>query len=245
MLTVDNLVKRFGGQAVLKGIGLEVEKGDVVAVIGPSGSGKTTMLRCLNFLEKADAGRLVFDGETFDLARMHRRDILRLRKKTAFVFQNYNLFLNKTARENITEGLVIGRGMPMKDADAKADALLERVGLRDRADFYPSKLSGGQQQRIAIARALAADPEIIYFDEPTSALDPELTEEVMSTLKSLAAEGITMIVVSHELGFAQDVSDKVVFMEDGRIVESGDAKDFFSNPKEARTREFLQKFIER
>ena len=226
---------------VLQGVDLTVEKGDVVAILGPSGSGKTTLLRCLNFLETADEGQLIFDGETFDLAHASRADIARLRKKTAFVFQNYNLFRNKTALQNVTEGLVVARKMPQAQADAIGRKMLEKVGLADRADYYPRQLSGGQQQRVAIARALATDPEIIYFDEPTSALDPELTGEVLNVMRQLAEEGMTMLVVTHEMGFARNVSSKTVFMENGVVVEQAPSREFFADPKEERTRAFLQK----
>ena len=198
----------------------------MVAILGPSGSGKTTLLRCLNFLETADAGQLVLDGETFDLAHAGRADIARLRKKTAFVFQNYNLFRNKTALQNVTEGLIVARRMPREQADAIGRRMLEKVGLADRADYYPRQLSGGQQQRVAIARALATDPEIIYFDEPTSALDPELTGEVLSVMRQLAEEGMTMLVVTHEMGFARNVSSKTVFMENGVVVEQAPSREF-------------------
>ena len=226
---------------VLRGVDLTVEKGDVVAILGPSGSGKTTLLRCLNFLETADAGQLVFDGESFDLAHASRADIARLRKKTAFVFQSYNLFRNKTALQNVTEGLIIARKMPKEQADAVGMKMLEKVGLADRADYYPRQLSGGQQQRVAIARALASDPEIIYFDEPTSALDPELTGEVLSVMRQLAEEGMTMLVVTHEMGFARNVSSKTVFMENGVVVEQAPSPQFFADPREERTRAFLRK----
>ena len=216
---------------VLRGVDLTVEKGDVVAILGPSGSGKTTLLRCLNFLETADAGTLTFDGEAFDLARADRTSIARLRRKTAFVFQNYNLFRNKTALQK----------MPKHEANAIGMKMLEKVGLADRADYYPRQLSGGQQQRVAIARALASDPEIIYFDEPTSALDPELTGEVLAVMRQLAQEGMTMLVVTHEMGFARNVSSRTVFMENGVVVEEAPSQEFFAHPKEARTREFLQK----
>ena len=219
LLRVDNIRKSFGEQAVLRDVSLEVDKGDVVAILGPSGSGKTTLLRCLNFLERADGGTLTFDGETFDLQKAAKRDIARLRRKTAFVFQSYNLFLNKTALGNIMEGLVVARKMPKAEAKAIGMKMLEKVGLADRADAYPAELSGGQQQRVAIARALASDPEIIYFDEPTSALDPELTGEVLAVMRDLAREGMTMLVVTHEMGFARNVSNKVAFMENGVIVE--------------------------
>lgn len=240
LLSVENLRKAFSGTPVLHGIDLKVEKGDVVAIIGPSGSGKTTLLRCLNFLEKADGGRLTFAGETFDLAKISRNNVLRIRKRTGFVFQNYNLFLNKTALENITEGLIVGRGIKKELAQAKAHELLARFSLTHRENAYPSELSGGQQQRVAIARALAGDPDIIYFDEPTSALDPELTRDVLSILRELAQQGITMVVVTHELTFAKSVANKVVFMEVGHVVEAGDAQTIFGNPKELRTKEFLE-----
>ena len=226
---------------VLRGVDLTVEKGDVVAILGPSGSGKTTLLRCLNFLETADAGQLVFDGESFDLAHASRADIARLRKKTAFVFQNYNLFRNKTALQNVTEGLIVARKLPKEQADEIGMKMLTKVGLADRADYYPRQLSGGQQQRVAIARALAADPEIIYFDEPTSALDPELTGEVLSVMRQLAEEGMTMLVVTHEMGFARNVSSKTVFMENGVVVEQAPSQQFFASPKEERTRAFLRR----
>ena len=216
---------------VLRGVDLTVEKGDVVAILGPSGSGKTTLLRCLNFLETADAGQLTFDGETFDLAQASRADIARLRKKTAFVFQSYNLFRNKTALQNVTEGLIIARKMPKEQADTVGMKMPGKVGLADRADYYPRQLSGGQQQRVAIARALASDPEIIYFDEPTSALDPELTGEVLAVMRQLAEEGMTMLVVTHEMGFARNVSSKTVFMENGVVVEQAPSHEFFRQPQ--------------
>ena len=226
---------------VLKGVDLTVNKGDVVAILGPSGSGKTTFLRCLNFLETTASGTLIVDGEQFDLGKITKADIARLRKKTAFVFQNYNLFRNKTALQNVTEGLVIARKMPKAQADAIGMKMLEKVGLADRADSYPRQLSGGQQQRVAIARALATDPEILYFDEPTSALDPELTGEVLAVMRQLAEEGMTMLVVTHEMGFARGVSSKTVFMENGVVVEASPSQEFFAHPKEERTREFLRK----
>ena len=186
MLELRDLKKSFGGTTVLQGVDLTVDQGDVIAVIGPSGSGKTTLLRCMNFLETADSGTLTFDGEVLDLARVRKKDAARLRRKTAFVFQSYNLFANKTALENVTEGLIVGRKMPKAEALELAHRALAQVGLRDREDHYPAQLSGGQQQRVAIARAMAAKPEIIYFDEPTSALDPELTGEVLAVMRQLA-----------------------------------------------------------
>ena len=240
MLEVRDIRKRFGELEVLKGVSLSVNKGDVVAILGPSGSGKTTLLRCINFLETADGGELVFDGETFVPGKASRRDIGRYRRKTAFVFQNYNLFRNKTALQNVTEGLITARKMSRAEAEAIGRRMLEKVGLSDRADHYPSQLSGGQQQRVAIARALATDPEIILFDEPTSALDPELIGEVLAVMRRLAEEGMTMLVVTHEIGFARGVSNRVVFMEDGQIVETGESRSFFENPKEERSRAFLR-----
>lgn len=244
MLTVTDVHKSFGGPEILKGVSLEIQKGDVVAVIGASGGGKTTLLRCMNFLERADAGNLEFDGETFDLAKISKKDIARLRKKTGFVFQSYNLFRNKTALQNVMLGLTVARRLPRARAEQTARKALEKVGLADRADHYPSMLSGGQQQRVAIARALAIDPEIIYFDEPTSALDPELTGEVLAVMRQLAEEGMTMIVVTHEMSFARNVSSKVIFMEDGRIVESGPSREFFNNPKAERSKAFLRNILE-
>ena len=245
MLEINDIHKSFGDLEILKGINISFEKGDVIAILGPSGSGKTTLLRCINFLETADSGTMTFDGETFDLSHVSKKDIMHLRKKTAFVFQNYNLFQNKTALQNVTEGLIVGRKMPKAQAIEIGHKMLKKVGMEDRCDHYPHQLSGGQQQRVAIARALATNPEIIYFDEPTSALDPELIGEVLSVMKQLAVEGMTMLVVTHEMGFARNVSNKVVFMEGGSIVESGSSEDFFLHPKEDRTREFLRTVSER
>ncbi len=240
MVEVKGIKKSFGGTEVLKGVDIKVEQGDVVAILGPSGSGKTTLLRCMNFLERAQAGQLVFDGQAYDLHKVTKKEIAAIRRKTAFVFQNYNLFSNKTALQNVTEGLVIARKMPKDQARQTAEQALEKVGLSDRMDYYPSQLSGGQQQRVAIARALAAQPEIIYFDEPTSALDPELTGEVLAVMRQLAEEGMTMLVVTHEMGFAMNVSSQVVFMEDGLVVESAPSKEFFQSPRSQRTQEFLR-----
>ena len=245
MLEVHDIRKSFGPREVLKGVDLTVEKGAVVAILGPSGSGKTTLLRCINFLEKADGGSLVFDGEKVDLASVSHADVARLRRKTAFVFQSYNLFRNKTVLQNVTEGLIVARKMPKAEAEAVAVRMLEKVGMADRCSQYPHQLSGGQQQRVAIARALATSPEIIYFDEPTSALDPELTGEVLDVMRQLAAEGMTMLVVTHEMAFARDVSSQVIFMEDGRVVESAPSDAFFADPKQERTRAFLSRIANR
>lgn len=241
MLKVRNIHKYFDGSHILKGIDLQVEKGDVIAIIGPSGSGKTTLLRCMNFLEKADEGTMVFDNKEIDFSKkISKNDIAEIRKRTAFVFQSYNLFFNKTALQNVTEGLIVARKVDKETANKKAMKLLEKVGLADRADYYPSQLSGGQQQRVAIARALATDPEIIYFDEPTSALDPELINEVLNVMKQLADEGMTMIVVTHEMNFAKEVSKRTIFMDDGIIVEEGESKQLFDHPQQERTRAFLK-----
>ena len=242
MLTVKQVKKSFDGVEILKGVDLSVETGDVVAILGPSGAGKTTLLRCINFLEHADEGELIFDGEHIDFAKASKKEIAAIRKKTAFVFQGFNLFANKTALENVTEGLIVARKMPKGKAVEIGKAALDKVGLSDRYDYYPDQLSGGQQQRVAIARAIATEPEIIYFDEPTSALDPELTIEVLEVMRKLAAEGRTMLVVTHEIRFARNVSTKVVLMEQGQVVEAGETQQIFENPREERTREFLQHY---
>ena len=244
MLEARHVKKSFGTLEVLKDVSLRVNQGDVTAVIGPSGSGKTTLLRCLNFLEKADGGELVFDGKRYDLGRMGKRDIAAVRMRTGFVFQNFNLFSNKTALQNVTEGLIVARKMKKDEANETGMAALRRVGLEDRAGHYPSQLSGGQQQRVAIARAMATRPDIIYFDEPTSALDPELIGEVLAVMRDLASSGMTMLVVTHEMRFARDVSNHVIFMEDGKIAEEGPSREFFENPRGERTRAFLRTISE-
>ena len=242
MLEIKNLKKKYDKDYVLKDISFKVEKGDIISIIGPSGCGKTTLLRCLNFLNDSDQGQLIFDEEIYDMANINKKEINEIRKKTGFVFQNYNLFLNKTALQNVTEGLIIARKMAKEEAIKIGEEMLNKVGLLDRKDYYPSQLSGGQQQRIAIARALALNPEIIYFDEPTSALDPELIGEVLEVIKQLALEKRTMIIVSHEMHFVKNISTKVIFMEDGLIVEEGSPEDIFDNPKEKRTKEFLESY---
>lgn len=243
MLEIRNIHKSFGSTPVLGGIDLDVNQGDVIAIIGPSGSGKTTLLRCLNYLEHADEGTMVFDQETFAMNKISKKDIARLRKKTAFVFQSYNLFANKTALKNVTEGLIVGRKMPKEKAREIAMKALEKVGLADRSDTYPAQLSGGQQQRVAIARALAMQPKVMLFDEPTSALDPEMVNEVLDVMVELAHEGMTMLCVTHEMGFARKVADKVVFMSDGQILEQSTPEDFFENPKTDRAKDFLSKIL--
>lgn len=240
VLEIRDIHKSFGDLNVLNGVDVTVNQGDAVAILGPSGSGKTTLLRCINFLEKADQGMMLFDNTEYDLSTMKKEDIRKIRTNTGFVFQNYNLFANKTALQNVTLGLTTARKMDKKKAEEIGMEMLEKVGMKDRASHYPSQLSGGQQQRVAIARALATSPEIIYFDEPTSALDPELIGEVLNVMRDLAKEGMTMIVVTHEMSFAKEVSNHVIFMEGGVIVEEGSSKDFFENPKQDRTREFLR-----
>lgn len=260
MIDVIDLKKSFGDNEVLKGINMTINKGDIVVVIGPSGSGKSTFLRCLNCMEDPTSGRIIFEG--VDIADM-KVDINIHRRKMGMVFQHFNLFNNKTVIENIMLSPVLCAKkdrrkavlhnmfhkdkLPVrpvreikKDAEEKAHKLLERIGLEDKADVYPSTLSGGQKQRVAIVRSLAMNPEVILFDEPTSALDPELTGEVLSVMRDLANEGMTMLVVTHEMGFARTVSNKVIFMEDGVIVEQGSSKEFFENPKEERTKAFLR-----
>lgn len=240
MLEIIGMKKRFGDLIVLDGLDLSVSQGDVIAVLGPSGSGKTTFLRCLNFLERADAGTLIFDQDTIDLHQADKKTVAALRKKTAFVFQNYNLFLNKTALENVTEGLIVARKMPKDEARKIAESALKKVGMLEWAAYYPSQLSGGQQQRVAIARAIALSPEVILFDEPTSALDPELIGEVLECIRQLAAEGMTMLVVTHEMNFARNVASRIIFMDHGKIIEENTPEAFFTAPKEERSRQFLK-----
>ncbi|BBT19388.1 L-cystine ABC transporter ATP-binding protein TcyN [Metapseudomonas otitidis] len=246
MITVRNLTKSFKGQAVLKGIDLTIEPGEVVAIIGPSGSGKTTLLRCLNLLEEPDGGTLQLGRIEIDANQPLKQQqwlIRQLRQHVGFVFQNFNLFPHRTALENVIEGPVVVKKEPRERAIARARALLAKVGLAGKEDAYPKRLSGGQQQRVAIARALAMEPDVILFDEPTSALDPELVGEVLTTIRGLAEEKRTMVIVTHEMSFARDVANRAIFIDKGVIVEQGDAKTLFSAPKEERTRQFLAKFL--
>ncbi len=245
-IEVKKLVKRFNGQTVLHGIDLDVAPGEVVAIIGPSGSGKTTLLRSINLLEEPDSGTIKVGGIEIDAAQpigKQKERVRQLRQQVGFVFQNFNLFPHRSVLENIIEGPVIVKGEPKAEAIARARALLEKVGLHGKETSYPRRLSGGQQQRVAIARALAMRPEVILFDEPTSALDPELVGEVLNTIRSLAEEKRTMVIVTHEMSFARDVADRAIFMDQGRIVEQGPAKALFANPQQARTRQFLEKFL--
>ena len=244
MIEISHVKKSFGDNCVIKDVNLRMKKGDVVVILGPSGSGKTTFLRCLNFLEKADDGSMVLGDMAVDFAEATKEDILRVRKKTAFVFQNYALFRNKTVIQNVMEGLVIGRKMPKKEARKIAENALTKVGLANRLEYYPSQLSGGQQQRVGIARAIALNPEVILFDEPTSALDPELIGEVLSIMKQLAEEGATMIVVTHEMSFAREVATHVIFMDGGYIIEEGTPEEIFAGATQERTRAFLKRITQ-
>jgi cystine transport system ATP-binding protein len=240
---VKSLYKRLGGNVVLEDINLEVEEGEVVAIIGPSGSGKTTLLRCLNSLEYADSGYVRIGPIALDASEPlgRRKETARkLRASAGFVFQQFNLFPHRTALGNVTEGPIVVRKIPRPEAELRGRALLERVGLGDKADQYPSRLSGGQQQRVAIARALAMDPMVLLFDEPTSALDPELVGEVLAVIRELALERRTMVIVTHEMRFAREVADRVVFMDGGRIVETAASSAFFESPRSERAARFLQ-----
>jgi L-cystine transport system ATP-binding protein len=240
MISIQGLYKQFGKLEVLKGIDLEVGKGKVVVVIGPSGSGKTTMLRCLNVLETPSNGVISIEGNTLDFSQgVPKKRIAEFRRLTGMVFQSYNLFPHKTALENVMEGPIIVKKENRDDARNRARGLLEKVGLGDKIDYYPAQLSGGQQQRVGIARALAMDPKVMLFDEPTSALDPELVGEVLKVMKDLATEGMTMIVVTHEMRFAREAADEVIFMDNGKVVERDKPETIFTNPKEERTRKFL------
>ena len=246
MIVVEKLTKQFKGQVVLNGIDLGVKEGEVVAIIGPSGSGKTTFLRCLNFLEQPTSGRIKVGDIEIDTSRPLNQQqglVRNLRQHVGFVFQNFNLFPHRTALENVIEGPIVVKKMPREAAVALGKKLLTKVGLAGKEDAYPRRLSGGQQQRVAIARALAMEPEVILFDEPTSALDPELVGEVLATIRGLAEEKRTMVIVTHEMGFARDVANRVVFFDKGVIVEQGEAKALFANPKEQRTQQFLSKFL--
>lgn len=240
IISVKNLKKNFGHLEVLKDMSMEIRKGEVVVLLGPSGSGKSTFLRCLNHLEAATGGTIMVDGQ--NITDRHT-DINKVRENIGMVFQHFNLFPHKTVIQNIMMAPVELKILSKTDAQAKALSLLQRVGLSDKADAFPSQLSGGQKQRVAIARALAMNPDIMLFDEPTSALDPEMVGEVLAVMKELAAEGMTMVIVTHEIGFAREVADRVVFMDAGYIVESGAPKDVFNHPKEPRTIDFLNKVL--
>ena len=241
MIHVNNLYKSFGKNNVLKGIDEHIKKGEVVVVIGPSGSGKSTFLRCLNLLEEPTSGNVIFEDN--DITDKKKVDINKIREKMGMVFQQFNLFPHKTVLENLTIAPLKVKKVSKEQAEKKALELLERVGLTNKAKAYPSSLSGGQKQRIAIARALAMEPDVMLFDEPTSALDPEMVGEVLSVMKDLAKEGMTMVVVTHEMGFAREVGDRILFMDNGNIVEQGTPEEIFSNPKNPRTIDFLSKVL--
>lgn len=240
LLQVRGLKKHFGKLEVLNGIDIDIHKGEVIAVIGPSGSGKSTFIRCLNRLEEPTEGEIIFEGQQINTKQAN---IDQIRQKIGMVFQNFNLFRNMTILQNITAAPINVKKIPKADAEAKALTLLDRVGLKDKANEYPVRLSGGQQQRVAIARALAMEPDILLFDEPTSALDPEMVGEVLSVMKELAEDGMTMVVVTHEMGFAREVSDRVIFIDRGIIQEENVPQEFFANPKNQRLKDFLNKVL--
>ena len=240
MIRYENVHKVFGTVDVLKGISFEIPTGKVVCILGPSGSGKTTLLRCTNYLETPTQGVITVGDKTIDALHHTKKDIQEIRKHSTMVFQNYNLFRNKNALENVMAGLTIVQKKDKKEAREIAEHYLNVVGMGDRMDYYPSQLSGGQQQRVGIARALALQPHAILFDEPTAALDPELVGEVLSTMKTVAQTGITMAVVTHEMGFAREVADRVVFMDGGVVVEEGDPQEVFDHPQNPRTKQFLR-----
>ncbi|MGI2294252.1 amino acid ABC transporter ATP-binding protein [Paenibacillus sp. GXUN7292] len=243
MIKIQNLHKSYGNTAILKGIEVEVKDGEVLAIIGPSGSGKSTFLRCLNYLEKAEKGIIEIDGAKVNAEQYTKTDIVLLRSKTGMVFQNYNLFKNKTALQNVSEPLRLTKKMSKKQAEQVAYNLLAEVGLKGKELNYPVALSGGQQQRVGIARALALNPYVVLFDEPTSSLDPELVEEVLNVIKDVMKQGRTMIVVTHEMEFAKEVADRVIFMADGYIVEQGTPEEIFNHPQNERTKRFLKNYL--
>ena len=240
MIKIKNLNKSFGDIRVLKGIDLEMDKGEIMAIVGPSGSGKSTLLRCMNLLEVPTEGEIIFEGSNIADKKVNIDEI---RQKIGMVFQNFNLFPHKTVLENITLAPILLKKMSKVEADKKAEYLLDRVGLLDKKDAYPAQLSGGQKQRIAIARALAMEPDMMLFDEPTSALDPEMVKEVLDVIKELAKEGMTMAIVTHEMGFAKEVADRVIFVDGGKIVEDDTPEAVFNNPTHLRTQEFLAKIL--
>ncbi|EAP91798.1 MULTISPECIES: amino acid ABC transporter ATP-binding protein [Vibrio] len=241
MIKLQNIHKQFGDTEVLKGIDLEIKQGEIIVIIGSSGTGKSTLLRCVNFLEQADQGTISIDDIKVDTQKHTKAEVLALRRKTGFVFQNYALFAHQTARQNIAEGLITVRGWKKQQAHEKAQQILDDIGLGEKTDSYPAALSGGQQQRVGIGRAMALQPELLLFDEPTSALDPEWVGEVLNLMKKLANQHQTMLVVTHEMQFAREVADRVIFMADGHIVEQGSPQDIFGNPQDPKLKKFLNK----
>lgn len=241
MIRLEKIYKKFGRLEVLKGVDLNVEKGEVVVIIGPSGAGKSTLLRCINLLERPTSGRVIFEG--IDITRMDGRAVDKVRERIGMVFQHIDLFNHLTAIDNVTLAPMKVKGLSKSEAEHIARSLLERMGLGDKLYSYPSQLSGGQRQRVAIARALAMQPDIMLFDEPTSALDPEMIKEVLDVMKALVNDGMTMVIVTHEMGFAKEVASRIIFMDDGCIIEEGTPKEIFSNPKEERTAMFLSKIL--
>jgi putative amino-acid transport system ATP-binding protein len=243
MIQIRGLTKIYNGVPVLNGIDLDIKKGERIAIIGPSGTGKSTLLRCLNFLETPEQGEYVLDGKSIDVRKANAAQIKEMRLRTAFVFQNYALFANKTVRENIAEGLITVRGEAKETAFERADEILRDIGLADKIDAYPASLSGGQQQRVGIGRAMASNSELMLVDEPTSALDPEWVDEVLQLLTRVAQAHQTMLIVTHEMAFAKEIADRVLFMEGGRIVEQGPPEKIFTSPDDPRTRSFLRKVL--
>jgi len=241
VIRLEKIYKKFGRLEVLKGVDLNVEKGEVVVIIGPSGAGKSTLLRCINLLERPTSGRVIFEG--IDITRMDGRAVDKVRERIGMVFQHINLFNHLTTIDNVTLAPMKVKGLSKSEAEHIARSLLERMGLGDKLYSYPSQLSGGQRQRVAIARALAMQPDIMLFDEPTSALDPEMIKEVLDVMKALVNDGMTMVIVTHEMGFAKEVASRIIFMDDGCIIEEGTPKEIFSNPKEERTAMFLSKIL--
>ncbi|NAX20183.1 amino acid ABC transporter ATP-binding protein [Vibrio sp. V39_P1S14PM300] len=240
MIKLTNIHKRFDDSEVLKGIDLDIQQGEIIVIIGSSGTGKSTLLRCVNFLEQADEGQITIDDVSVNARQHSKSDVLALRRKTGFVFQNYALFAHLTARQNIAEGLLTVRGWKKDQALTRAQQILDDIGLGDKGDQYPASLSGGQQQRVGIGRAMALQPELLLFDEPTSALDPEWVGEVLALMKRLATQHQTMLVVTHEMQFAREVADRVIFMAEGKIVEQGSPQDIFNNPQDPRLQKFLR-----
>ena len=239
MLKIENLSKSFGNNKVLDNVSLQINDGEIVSIIGPSGTGKTTLLRCVNYLERPDEGKITIDDHSVDTKKATSKDIHGLCLRSGMVFQSYNLFNNKTGLENVMEAQIVVKKRKKKEAKERALKELEKVGMVDWKDHYPSQLSGGQQQRVALARAIAMDPSILLLDEPTSALDPELTQEVLQTIRSIAADGMTMFIVTHEIEFAKSLCDRIIFMDEGHIIEQGTPKEIFNDPKEKRTQEFI------